>query len=150
MPLNFTHLKLIPVDLRRDVLFFDWWIRNADRTLTEAGGNPNLLWKASETGTLALIDHNLAFDSEFNESQFLRLHVFAADACALFSDFSLRSNYQNRLTAALKYWSDICDTLPKEWDFIDTEQTIPSRFPFAETKALLERIFSDSFWQPPS
>jgi hypothetical protein len=32
----------IDVALRRDVLVFDWWVRNADRSLTMHGGNVNL------------------------------------------------------------------------------------------------------------
>ena len=39
------HRELVPADARALIVAFDWWVRNSDRTLTEKGGNPNLLWK---------------------------------------------------------------------------------------------------------
>lgn len=61
----------IGVELRRRLLAFDWWVENADRTLSERGGNPNLLWSEAGGG-LWVIDHNLAFDAQFDE-QALRM-----------------------------------------------------------------------------
>ncbi|MRW84362.1 hypothetical protein GJ698_09715 [Pseudoduganella sp. FT26W] len=148
--LNRTHLSYIPLSLRRDVLLFDWWINNADRNMTEVGGNPNLLWKPTEVGKLVIIDHNLAFDPDFDPAEFFRMHVFSSEAEALFADLQLRDAYHLRLTAALKYWPGICDTLPEEWDFIDAEQTIPAHFPFKAVKTLLDRVSTDVFWQIPS
>lgn len=140
----------VPRTLRRDVLLFDWWIHNGDRNLTDIGGNPNLLWRPADAGTLVMIDHNLAFDPDFNPTEFLRAHVFSSDAADLFNDLSLRDQYRIRMTGALQYWPVICDTLPEEWNFIDTEQTIPTEFPFIAVKALLDRVSTDAFWQLPS
>ena len=42
---------------QEDILFFDWWIRNNDRTRD----NPNLLVGAD--GRIHVIDHNQAFDN---------------------------------------------------------------------------------------
>ena len=50
-----TLLKLCSVELRRDLVAFDWWVRNADRTLGELSGNPNLLCATGESR--AVIDH---------------------------------------------------------------------------------------------
>jgi hypothetical protein len=38
--ITFAEVPGIDDDLKRRVLLFDWWVRNEDRTLTEAGGNP--------------------------------------------------------------------------------------------------------------
>ena len=42
--LTVSHLDLIDHAVQQDILVFDWWVHNQDRTLTEKGGNPNLLW----------------------------------------------------------------------------------------------------------
>jgi hypothetical protein len=143
------HIRSVPVPLRRDVILFDWWIHNADRTLTEMGGNPNLLWMPGSPGALKMIDHNLAFDSDFDAIDFLDLHVFAGEVRELFSDFLLRDSYAARFANALESWSDICDTLPDAWRFIDTEKTMPVEYPIEAVKTLLDRALTDSFWQLP-
>ncbi|PPJ48903.1 hypothetical protein C0075_03350 [Rhizobium sp. KAs_5_22] len=56
--MSFVHIQHAPADLKRDIAAFDWWIKNGDRTLTDAGGNPNLLWLET-THRLVVIDHNL-------------------------------------------------------------------------------------------
>jgi hypothetical protein len=65
------------------LLVFDWWVENADRSLSPHGGNPNLLWRASEN-KLLVIDHNLAFDADFDEASFFTTHVFRQEADAVF------------------------------------------------------------------
>lgn len=55
----------VPVELRRDVLVFDWWIRNMDRF----DDNTNLLWNRA-IRQLTVIDHDLAFNPEFWPSLF--------------------------------------------------------------------------------
>lgn len=56
------------------ILLFDWWVRNADRALTEIGGNPNLLWEI-HPGRVVMIDHDNAFDPEFDEAAFHKFHA---------------------------------------------------------------------------
>lgn len=143
------HFRSIPQQLRRDVLMFDWWVHNGDRNLTELGGNPNLLWSDDQSQSLKMIDHNLAFDPSFNPADFVLLHVFSEEVPALFSDFLLRDSYRERFTHAVQGWDDICDTLPEEWRFIDTEMTVPAQYPFDTAKHLLTRALSDHFWQLP-
>ena len=41
---SMAHMPHVAALTRKDVALFDWWVQNADRTLTEKGGNPNLLW----------------------------------------------------------------------------------------------------------
>ncbi|SHM92926.1 hypothetical protein SAMN05192549_103265 [Duganella sacchari] len=117
--INATHLtrpnlRATPQQLRCDVLIFDWWIHNGDRNLTKLGGNPNLLWSLDTPRTLKMIDHNLAFDDQFDATAFFQMHVFSEETNQLFSDFLLRDSYRDRLAQALENWTDICDTLPEE------------------------------------
>jgi hypothetical protein len=45
--LTTAQLEKIPDAIQLDILAFDWWVHNADRTLTENGGNPNLFIEPS-------------------------------------------------------------------------------------------------------
>lgn len=148
--LALPHFRRVPVQLRRDVLMFDWWVHNGDRNLTSLGGNPNLLWSDESPKTLMMIDHNLAFDPEFNPTEFLKLHVFSEEVSELFSDFLLRESYRARFAKAIESWTDICDTLPEDWLYVDHEKTLPTQYPFDAANALLKRALSDAFWQLPS
>lgn len=142
-----VHRDLIPEQLRRDVVAFDWWVRNGDRNLTPTGGNPNLLWNPEGEGALVVIDHNLAFDPAFSDGDFLKLHVFADDIPVMFSDFLVRQAYEARFRVALGGWDEACDNLPTGWGFIDPEQTLPVDFSVAEFRTTLERAFTETFWQ---
>lgn len=144
-----THRDLVPDTLRRDVIAFDWWVRNGDRNLTVKGGNPNLLWNPEGDGSLVVIDHNLAFDPDFSAGEFLKLHVFADDIRTMFSDFLMRETYAERFHATLGIWAEACDNVPESWGFVDPERTIPAGFSLTDTRALLDRAFSDTFWQLP-
>ncbi|OQK17264.1 hypothetical protein AU255_05065 [Methyloprofundus sedimenti] len=70
--LKYETVNKIDAQLKLSVLLFDLWVENEDRTLSEKGGNPNLLWKSNESG-LYVIDHNLIFDEGFNKREFKQL-----------------------------------------------------------------------------
>lgn len=145
-----THCELVPQKLRRDVIAFDWWVHNGDRNMTPKGGNPNLLWNPETEGSLVVIDHNLAFDSEFSATDFLELHVFADDISVMFSDFLLRYEYTARFAKTLGKWDEICNTIPAAWRFIDPERTIPVEPSILSIKAFLDRALTDTFWNLPT
>ena len=84
--LSYSQVNSILPEVRRAVLFFDGWIFNADRMLTESGGNPNLFW-GPDTQRLVVIDHNQAFDSEFSNEDLFKLHVFKDCAPGFFGLF---------------------------------------------------------------
>ncbi len=139
---------------------FDWWIRNNDRHLTPRGGNVNLLWQPGRLarnddyekvaeGGVAVIDHNLALDMEFSADAFCQTHVFAADMPGTFSDFLLRQTFIERLQVALAGCNKTWDTVSTAWNFVDTEQTVPSNYPIAEVRAMLNLIESADFWNLP-
>jgi len=144
-----AHRDLVAPELRRDVLAFDWWVQNSDRSLTERGGNPNLLWKPAEEA-LVVVDHNLAFDPAFDAKGFSQVHVFAQDLPQMFSDFLLRDAYASRFGRALQVWEDICATLPPAWFHIDPEQTIPVDFTLEDFRSVLDRALQESFWELPA
>ena len=46
---KYEMLKKVAPSLQRDILVFDLWIQNGDRSLTDFGGNPNLLWESGQS-----------------------------------------------------------------------------------------------------
>lgn len=144
--LNAATLGLVPAHLQRDVLAFDWWIRNPDRCLTDQGGNPNLFWDPA-SDELIVIDHNQAFEADFDRKTFLELHVFSDQAGALFRDIATRSEYNQRFSAALEGWDDIRDSVPEAWFFADSEQTVPADFDLDAAYCWLLEFQQPDFWE---
>jgi hypothetical protein len=142
-----TQLKRVDVEQRRMLLAFDWWVENADRSLSPHGGNPNLLWRATES-KLLVIDHNLAFDADFDEAAFFKTHVFRQDADAVFGDLVCRAETSALLDAALSCFETAVQGIPPEWLWLDgVERTLPLHVDFEGIKrrltlrAQLERGF---------
>ncbi len=113
---KYEMLKQVVPSLQRDILLFDLWIQNEDRALSDLGGNPNLLWQSqSGQSKLHVIDHNLAFDEDFEKRQFWETHVFRLQ----FSNFQLDSiekqRIESRLQESLKCWAAYWDKIPDEW-----------------------------------
>jgi len=142
--LTISHLNDVPVSVQQDVLIFDWWVRNSDRSLTMHGGNPNLLWD-QRNSSLVVIDHNLAFDDEFDEAAFLKSHVFSGQIDPVFFDLVKRTEYVDRMGRALAMFERACDTVPDGWCWIDDD--IPVRFDRNKIKIMLGRFTNDDFWR---
>jgi len=49
----------------------------------------------------------------------------------------------------LNNWSEICDSLPKEWFFADLEMTVPVNLSLDDTYKLLEEHQKYGFWTVP-
>jgi hypothetical protein len=96
------------------ILLFDWWVRNADRTLTTCGGNPNLLWEI-HPGRVVMIDHDNAFDSEFNSAVFRNLHALRGHLAAWES--KSRPEMISWLAGGLEHLDQIWAEIPEEWLF---------------------------------
>jgi len=142
-----TQLKRVDAEQRRMLLAFDWWVENADRSLSAHGGNPNLLWNAAQS-KLLVIDHNLAFDADFDEASFFATHVFRQEAAALFDDLVCRAELSERLEAALSCFDAAVQAIPPEWLWLDGEvRTLPVQVDFdairrrLSFRARLERGF---------
>lgn len=133
-------VPMIELKLRAQVLAFDWWLMNPDRTLTEDAGNPNLLWDEARQ-QLVVMDHNLAFspslmgsfweDHAFREAERLWTATFCEDMSAKFSK-------------ALSELPEIWAELPEDWTEIPTDLT------FAAIEQVLSKPIHEAkqFWSP--
>jgi hypothetical protein len=139
-----SHLPLVSEQLRKDIVIFDWWVHNADRTLSDRGGNPNLLWN-QDACQLAVIDHNQAFDDAFNKQSFSELHVFRENLVSICDDLIDRVAYRDRLAAAFAEFELACDNVPPEWWWVD--DGVPANFSRDAARAILERFNNDDFWR---
>lgn len=142
--LQWSQLDLIPKNLQQDILVFDWWLHNGDRSLTAKGGNPNLLWETQQQ-KLAVIDHNNAFDKQFSSVDFLKNHVFRAQIPVVFEDFVTRFMYLERLETAFAAFEIACHNSPPEWWWIDHD--VPCSFNKEAARQLLTRFENNSFWE---
>jgi len=127
---------------RRDLVAFDWWVHNADRTLGVLSGNPNLLWD-TQTALPIVIDHNLAFDLQFNAPLFLETHVFRQDFVDLTADLIMRAEYEQRFSTLVPLLNEIWLELPQNW--IETEEQ-SLRFVKSDFFLLLDRVHQPHFW----
>lgn len=139
----FSLIPQVPEPLRKDVAVFDWWLRNADRTLSEKGGNPNLLWNL-QGSCLAVIDHNQAFDADFSQQAFVELHVFHQDFLKVAEDWVEREAYADRLSTAFAGFDLACDNVPPEWWVANG---VPALFDRDAARAILDRFKDDNFWR---
>lgn len=140
-----TLLPKCAPEFRRDLAAFDWWVCNADRTLGDYSGNPNLLWN-TEGAVPVVIDHNMAFDLEFEPRKFLETHIFRADLAALKTDLVMRAEYEQRFSSLVPLLKDIWAELPQNW--LETEDGI-SRFLQSEFLHVLDRVNQPQFWDTP-
>ena len=138
-----TTRDLVPHVVARDVLVFDWWIRNEDRHLSPHGGNPNLLWDVLGE-ELAVIDHNQAFDRDFDKAQFLATHVFADAWNDVFSDHDLRTSYVARMKSALERAEKLRASIPDSWWWVD--DGVPADVSWDELLGVLARCRHHDFW----
>lgn len=143
---NLAQLPEVPNRLQRDVLMFDWWIHNADRTLSIRSGNPNLLWNVPSSA-LAVIDQNLAFERDFDDVTFCETHVFSGQIVPLGQDMFEPDRYRDKFARALEVWDEACKNVPPEWWFVDEEQTVSTDFDPDETFTLLSRYANTDFWR---
>lgn len=138
--------ELVPEGLASDVLVFDWWLHNEDRYLTERGGNPNLLWDM-QGSELVVIDHNQAFDRDFNPVNFLSTHVFASRWNDIFGDHLQREFYTNKLKTILPKLAAIRANIPDAWWYVDDD--VPANITWDEIETCLQRCCQEDFWSTP-
>lgn len=137
--LTYLYIGQIDEALRAKILLFDWWTANGDRTLTEHGGNPNILWVHHDHKPY-VIDHNLAFDNTAL-ADFWSQHIFLESRAAWTPAF--RQTMESPMRAALqeveKWWAE----MPPGWT--DT----PTGVTFESVKKMLWRFDTESakFWE---
>lgn len=141
--LNYADIDEIDVVLKQDLLVFDCWVKNEDRTLSELGGNPNLLWNA-QNKALVVIDHNNAFDAEFDKRSFTRCHIFADQWGSVVDDLVAPLQYQDKFNQIMVDWVEIVDGIPEEW--LDEYQPDPSDFDLNNIISMLKEPHNREFW----
>ncbi len=137
--LTYLYIGQIDEALRAKILLFDWWTANGDRTLTEHGGNPNILWVHRDHKPY-VIDHNLAFDKAALPD-FWSQHIFLESRAAWTSAF--RQTMESLMHAALQELEHWWREMPSGWT--DT----PTGITFESVQKMLWRFETDSakFWE---
>lgn len=97
--LRHEEIELIPRPVQQQILLFDYWVRNEDRTLSDLGGNPNLLWNTVQK-ILYAIDYNLILQTILMKSCFGR-HTHLPTVASYTnwkrqSDRQIRNDYTKR------------------------------------------------------
>jgi hypothetical protein len=142
------------------VLFFDQWVQNVDRTLSDLGGNPNLLithepelHESEETGTMQrclwVIDFNLAFEADFTRTNFLQNHVFSGLLKAWPCGFEEYMKAQ--LPALLASVPRLFAQLPEEWLYPDGDDSLPVHLDQNDVLKTLQLPLEEpeAFWTLP-
>ncbi|MFX1682210.1 hypothetical protein PV762_23585 [Mitsuaria sp. CC2] len=127
--------------VRQAVLVFDWWVKNGDRQV----GNTNMLWETIPE-RLVIIDHNQAFDDEFDTVAFVENHVFASEWDALTQDAELRAAWTHRMSQALVVARWALENAPHEWRWANAEQDIPAAYDPERALRMLSRCVEPDFW----
>jgi hypothetical protein len=145
-----------PDETMATLLLIDLWLQNEDRTLTELGGNPNLLCTLSPGQAagkprqiLWAYDFNLAFDPEFDRGRFFGSHVFGRMLKRWPAGF--RERMEPRLKTALGQVRAIFNELPREWLHLDGDESLPVQLDVERVISVLELPFSEPgiFWKLP-
>jgi len=145
--LAYSQVSDVPIEVRCSLLVFDWWISNGDRMLTENSGNPNLFWEA-KAQRLVVIDHNQAFDPDFDPDSFLKYHAFKDSVARVFDDLIERELYTSKMDQVIGGWDEIVRTIPDEWLYRDPEMTMELDLDLDSLLRHLQRFRSDRFWNP--
>ena len=143
--ITYADVAKVDAGLKQKVMLFDWWVRNEDRTLTEYGGNPNLL-RTAGTGQLHVFDLNLAFDDTFDEARFWQSHVFTGAVSQWPDGFKLEMIQQ--MQAALVHLPEIWNGLPDDWRNPHGQSGSPGDLNFAVVEQWLKRFETspEAFW----
>lgn len=143
--LSFSGIEQVPQHLQQDVLMFDWWVKNMDRSLGENGGNPNLFWEPANE-KLVVIDHNQAFDFSSQRTSFFDDHVFGAQLPTLSSNWDRRDEFTERFRSALLGWSRMVAGIPQPWYFVDDDMINPLGFDVESVYQSLNDFTTNEFW----
>lgn len=127
---------------RQDIVVFDWWIRNLDRS----DFNTNLLWSGS-SDSLFVIDHNLAFDREFDRATFLAQHLFRDDFERVRRDMYWPQEYAKKFTDCVEQLDSIFGLIPDEWHWIREEGGAPSDIDLEFVREVLTSYENLGFWE---
>lgn len=108
-----SDLDRLPETLLAEILAFDFWINNGDRTLSYQGGNPNLVIGADQDNGF-LIDHDNAFDPHFDLADIKNYHL-GWNRRAHWLCPTERDLWEVRALAASEKINSFWNTIPESW-----------------------------------
>ncbi len=144
--ISFTNVQKATAELKRDVAAFDWWIRNGDRTLSDTGGNPNILWSETDR-RMTVIDHNLAFDKTVTLHTLLESHIFRSALIEICDRTELQSHYGDLFEDALLGLPEILGDIPDRWHYVDDACTVDISLSLHHVEDTLRRHRVPGFWE---
>lgn len=149
-------VEKMATEVMAQLLMLDLWLQNEDRSLSERGGNPNLLVPRVPAPTgdagaerLWAYDFNLAFDKDFDRERFFEAHAFGS-LMGRWPD-GFREKMEPKLKSALGEVRSIFAELPLEWLHMDGDESLPVQLDDERVISALELPFSDpdTFWKLP-
>lgn len=137
IPITRSWLGRVDSEVLARIYVFDHWVKNGDRTLTELGGNPNLLIDL-ESDSLVVIDHNLAFSNAYQPAE-LNLHACRDAWLDERQNLVFNQRCQSAMNDAFATVSELFAELPVDW--LDAEPDMEQ-----EIVTVLERFQTPEFW----
>jgi hypothetical protein len=137
--LTFTQSRnetIVPIEQQKLIYAFDKLILNADRTLTDKGGNVNILYDVG-SDKYYLIDHNLSFDQSIQPEDFA-VHVYGPGNRKWEYDLIDRLEYRQKVVECTNKLSEILKYIPEDW--VVDEEFLPF------VSATLEKGDHEDFW----
>lgn len=145
--LQFEASKHIDAKLKSDILIFDVWVKNGDRTLSELGGNVNLLHDFM-SDSIVVFDHNQAFSNDKTDAEIVESHVFSGKNKGLdLHDLISKVEYEDRLAACIQKLDEIVAAMPTEWRDEANQALADGRDVIEDIiRPILNRYTDENFW----
>ncbi|HIC2887037.1 TPA: HipA family kinase [Morganella morganii] len=105
--------QAIDLQSQKKIYLFDRVINNSDRTLSDMGGNVNIIYNVKEQ-RYYLIDHNLAFDPNCQDADF-NYHVYSPRHRSWEYDMVDATSNEDLLNSVNSVCPGIVAGLPDEW-----------------------------------
>lgn len=130
-----------------NLLAFDAWILNEDRKIGPAGGNPNTLFVPNADVSLVLIDHDSAFDSNFDPKSFSVDHLGRGQS-SLWLDAQQKACWLERAKTASGNLDAIWADIPEEW-LVNQYGDARTKIKQEDLRTILHRPLLDpgAFWK---
>ncbi len=149
IPLTMAMARKVDPKLKTDILLFDVWVMNGDRTLSDLGGNVNLLFDTSLEQPIVVFDHNLALDNLENDIHIRQHHVFSGDNAGIsLNDMATQDEYIVRMTEAMTHLPQIIAAIPPLWRDVANRKMEDGKDVINDIiRPLLERYQHRDFWR---
>lgn len=112
--LKYSDLPKVNSQIAKLLFFFDHLIQNEDRTLSEKGGNPNLFMNQINS-ELAVFDHNLAFDKNYDFESNKNLHSCTSFWFNAQRELNFKDDMLYKLPIAIEHLAKYAEGVPDEW-----------------------------------